>query len=49
MTVQQFVNEFGDGDKKLFRFGGASGFCVPRKKRFAETIIGFEGVPTGDL
>ncbi|MFH1223523.1 MAG: NADH-ubiquinone oxidoreductase-F iron-sulfur binding region domain-containing protein, partial [Pseudomonadota bacterium] len=26
--------------------GGASGFCVPRRK-FKETIIGFEGVPTG--
>jgi len=46
MTVQQFVNEFGDGDTKAVRVGGASGFCVPRKK-FAETIIGFEGVPTG--
>ncbi|HUX96373.1 MAG TPA: NADH-ubiquinone oxidoreductase-F iron-sulfur binding region domain-containing protein [Bacteroidales bacterium] len=46
MTVQQFVNEFGDGDAKAVQVGGASGFCVPRKK-FAETIIGFEGVPTG--
>jgi [NiFe] hydrogenase diaphorase moiety large subunit len=46
MTVQQFVNEFGDGDTKSVQVGGASGFCVPRKK-FAETIIGFEGVPTG--
>lgn len=46
MTVQQFVNEFGDGDTKAVQVGGASGFCVPRK-RFAETIIGFEGVPTG--
>jgi [NiFe] hydrogenase diaphorase moiety large subunit len=46
MTVQQFVNEFGDGDTKAVQVGGASGFCVPRKK-FAETIIGFEGVPTG--
>jgi [NiFe] hydrogenase diaphorase moiety large subunit len=46
MTVQQFVNEFGDGDTKAVQVGGASGFCVPRKK-FADTIIGFEGVPTG--
>lgn len=46
MTVQQFVNEFGDGDTKAVQVGGASGFCVPRKK-FASTIIGFEGVPTG--
>jgi len=46
MTVQQFVNEFGDGDTKAVQVGGASGFCVPRKN-FPETIIGFEGVPTG--
>ncbi len=46
MSVQQFVNEFGDGDTKAVQVGGASGFCVPRKK-FQETIIGFEGVPTG--
>jgi [NiFe] hydrogenase diaphorase moiety large subunit len=26
--------------------GGAAGFCVPRK-HFKDTIIGFEGVPTG--
>jgi [NiFe] hydrogenase diaphorase moiety large subunit len=46
MSVQQFVNEFGDGDTKAVQVGGASGFCVPRKK-FTDTIIGFEGVPTG--
>jgi [NiFe] hydrogenase diaphorase moiety large subunit len=46
MTVDQFVNDFGDGDTKAVQVGGASGFCVPRKK-FAETIIGFEGMPTG--
>ncbi len=46
MTVQEFVNEFGDGDTKAVQVGGASGFCVPRKK-FTSTIIGFEGVPTG--
>jgi [NiFe] hydrogenase diaphorase moiety large subunit len=46
MSVQNFVTEFGDGDTKAVQVGGASGFCVPRKK-FGETIIGFEGVPTG--
>jgi [NiFe] hydrogenase diaphorase moiety large subunit len=46
MSVQNFVSEFGDGDTKAVQVGGASGFCVPRKK-FNETIIGFEGVPTG--
>jgi len=46
MTVAEFVEEFGDGDTKAVQVGGASGFCVPRK-RFEETIIGFEGVPTG--
>ncbi len=46
MTVAQFVNEFGDGDTKAVQIGGASGSCVPRKK-FEDTIIGFEGIPTG--
>jgi len=46
MSVHEFVEEFGDGDTKSVQVGGASGFCVPRK-RFDETIIGFEGVPTG--
>jgi len=46
MSVVEFVDEFGDGDTKAVQVGGASGFCVPRK-RFDETIIGFEGVPTG--
>lgn len=46
MTVNEFVDEFGDGDTKAVQVGGASGFCVPRKK-FKSTIIGFEGVPTG--
>lgn len=46
MRVDEFVEVFGDGDTKAVQVGGASGFCVPRK-RFAETIIGFEGVPTG--
>ena len=46
ITIQDFVDEFGDGDTKAVQVGGASGFCVPRKM-FKETTIGFEGVPTG--
>jgi len=46
MPLEKFVDEFGDGDTKAVQVGGASGFCVPRKK-FKDTIIGFEGVPTG--
>ena len=46
MSLETFVEEFGDGDTEAVQVGGASGFCVPRKK-FKDTIIGFEGVPTG--
>jgi len=46
MPLERFVDEFGDGDTKAVQVGGASGFCVPRKK-FKDTVIGFEGVPTG--
>lgn len=46
MKLSDFVEEYGDGDTKAVQVGGASGFCVPRKK-FEDTIIGFEGVPTG--
>ncbi len=46
MTLESFVDEFGDGDTKAVQVGGAAGFCVPRKL-FKDTIIGFEGVPTG--
>lgn len=46
MSVGEFVDVFGDGDTKAVQVGGAAGFCVPRK-RFTDTIIGFEGVPTG--
>ncbi len=46
MTIKEFVELFSDGDIKAVQVGGASGHCVPRKK-FADTIIGFEGVPTG--
>ncbi len=46
MPLNEFVDEFGDGDTKAVQVGGASGHCVPRKQ-FNETIIGFEGIPTG--
>ena len=46
MTVDQFVADFGDGDTKAVQVGGASGGCVPRKY-FDDTIIGYEGMPTG--
>lgn len=46
MSLQDFVEEFGDGDTKAVQVGGASGFLVPRK-RFAETDIGFKGKLTG--
>lgn len=46
MTLEDFVNEFGDGDTKAVQVGGASGYCVARK-HFKETVIGFEGIPTG--
>jgi [NiFe] hydrogenase diaphorase moiety large subunit len=46
MSLLDFVNEFGDGDTKAVQVGGASGFCVARK-HFKETLIGFEGIPTG--
>jgi len=46
LNVAQFVEEFGDGDTKAVQVGGAAGFCVPRRM-FNETIIGFEGTPTG--
>lgn len=44
--VDQFVNEFGDGDTKAVQIGGASGHCIPRND-FKNKIIGFEGIPTG--
>ena len=46
MSLQDFVDDFGDGDCKAVQVGGASGFCVPRKK-FRETAIGFQGKLTG--
>lgn len=46
MSLEDFVNEFGDGDTKAVQVGGASGFCVARK-HFKDTVIGFEGIPTG--
>ncbi len=47
MTLQRFVEEFGDGDAKAVQVGGAAGFCVPRK-RFEKTVIGYQGKLTGD-
>jgi len=46
MSLEDFVEEFGDGDTKAVQVGGASGFLVPRK-RFGETTIGFQGKLTG--
>ena len=46
MSVQKFVEDFGDGDAKAVQVGGASGFCVPRK-RFDTTKIGYQGKLTG--
>ena len=46
MPLIEFVREYGDGDTKSVQVGGASGFCVPRKN-FKDTVIGFEGIPTG--
>jgi [NiFe] hydrogenase diaphorase moiety large subunit len=52
MSLQKFVDDFGDGDSKAVQVGGASGFCVPRKK-FGKTVIGYQGklrgtsLPTG--
>lgn len=46
MSLEDFVEEFGDGDTKAVQVGGASGFLVPRK-RFSETAIGFKGKLTG--
>ncbi|TCO09717.1 NADH-ubiquinone oxidoreductase-F iron-sulfur binding region domain-containing protein [Natronoflexus pectinivorans] len=46
MTLQKFVDDFGDGDAKAVQVGGAAGFCVPRKK-FEKTIIGYQGKLTG--
>ncbi len=46
MPLSDFVGNFGDGDTKSVQVGGASGHCVPRKL-FNDTIIGFEGIPTG--
>ena len=46
MTLEEFVDIFGDGDTKAVQVGGSSGSCVPRKN-FATTVIGFEGIPTG--
>ncbi len=46
MSLKRFVDDFGDGDAKAVQVGGASGFCVPRK-RFENTMIGYQGKLTG--
>ncbi len=46
MKLSEFVDLFGDGDTKAVQVGGSSGHCVPRKN-FDDTILGFEGIPTG--
>jgi [NiFe] hydrogenase diaphorase moiety large subunit len=45
MSVDDFANEFGDGDTKAVQVGGVAGFCIPRKQ-FKDSIIG-EGNTTG--
>ncbi len=45
MSLEDFANEFGDGDTKAVQVGGVAGFCIP-KKQFKTTIIG-EGNTTG--
>jgi len=45
MSVEDFANEFGDGDTKAVQVGGVAGFCIPRKL-FKDSIIG-EGNTTG--
>ena len=45
MSIQDFVDEFGDGDTKAVQVGGVAGFCVPRKN-FKNSIIG-DGNTTG--
>ncbi len=47
LSLEDFVREFGDGDTKAVQVGGASGFCVPRKK-FSKTTLGFKGGLSGD-
>jgi [NiFe] hydrogenase diaphorase moiety large subunit len=47
LSLAEFVDEFGDGDTKAVQVGGASGFCVPRKK-FNDTTIGYRGGLIGD-
>ncbi len=38
-TIEEFVNEFGDGNTKAVLVGGYAGICVPETK-FKKTIIG---------
>jgi len=45
MTLEAFVDEFGDSNTKAVQVGGVSGFCIPRKD-FKNAIIGI-GNTTG--
>jgi [NiFe] hydrogenase diaphorase moiety large subunit len=47
MTLQEFVDIFGDGDTKAVQVGGSSGSCGPRKN-FATTIIGLKAYLQAD-
>ncbi len=47
MTIQDLVDEYGDGNTKAVQIGGVSGFCVPRAK-FGDYTIGFPSKLTGD-
>ncbi len=39
MSVEDFAEEFGDGDTKAVQVGGVAGFCISRKE-FKNAIIG---------
>lgn len=47
MTIQDLVDEFGDGNTKAVQVGGVSGFCVPRAK-FADFSVGYPSQLSGD-
>ncbi|MDC7218833.1 MAG: NADH-ubiquinone oxidoreductase-F iron-sulfur binding region domain-containing protein [Spirochaetales bacterium] len=46
MTLADFNDQYGCEDIKAVQVGGVAGYCVPRKN-FKNTIIGYEGIPTG--
>jgi [NiFe] hydrogenase diaphorase moiety large subunit len=43
--LSDFVEEFGDGDSRAVQVGGASGFCVPRKKFKIQLLDSREYLP----